>query len=75
MNSKPYHYEIPIPPFGPTNDVRYKSYKFGTIEECVEACKAGCKDLGVDYNHHDVKLFMTDSDGTWEVTKEGELAG
>lgn len=48
---------------------------FQTIEECVEACKAECADLGVDYDDRDVKLFMTDADGVWEVTEEGELAG
>lgn len=48
---------------------------FQTIEECVAACKAECADLGVDYDDRDVKLFMTDADGVWEVTEEGELAG
>lgn len=33
-----------------------------------------CKSLDVDYNSRDVKLFMADADGVWEVTEEGELA-
>ena len=66
MNSKPYHYEIPG---------AAPSDYFGTIEECVDACKAECADLGVDYDRRDVMLFMTDADGVWEVTEEGELAG
>lgn len=82
MNN-PYNYEIPIPPFYPTMLPRKGVYGikvidgsgFKTIEECVEACKAECKKLGVDYNDREVKLFMTDTDGKWEVTEEGELAG
>ena len=66
MNGKPYHYEIPG---------EAASRDFETIEECVAACKAECADLGVDYDDRDVMLFMTDSDGVWEVTEEGELAG
>lgn len=66
MNGKPYHYQIPG---------EATSCGFGTIEECVAACKAECSDLGVDYDDRDVKLFMTDADGVWEVTEEGELAG
>lgn len=65
----PYHYEIPF-----RKDI-VQSKQFTTIEECIEACKAECKELGVDYNDREVKLFMTDRDGTWEVTEEGELAG
>jgi hypothetical protein len=82
MNN-PYNYEISIPPFHPTMLHRKGVYGikvkdgsgFKTIEECVEACKAECKKLGVDYNDREVKLFMTDADGKWEVTEEGELAG
>ena len=48
---------------------------FKTIEECVEACKAKCKELGVDYYDDEVKLFLTNADGKLEVTEEGELAG
>jgi hypothetical protein len=29
----------------------------------------------VNYDDCEVKLFMTDADGKWEVTEEGELAG
>ena len=82
MNKIPYDYEIPIPPFHPMllrKGVRgikaVDGRGFKTIEECVETCKAECKKLGVDYNDRDVKLFMTDADGRWEVTEEGELAG
>lgn len=81
MNKLPYDYEIPIPPFHPMlprKGVRgvkaVDGRGFETIEECVEACKAKCKELGVDYYDNKVKLFMTDSDGTWEVTEDGELA-
>ena len=81
MNKNPYDYEIPIPSFHPMlprKGVRgikaVDGRGFKTIEECVEACKAECKKLGVDYNDRNVKLFMTDADGKWEVTEEGELA-
>lgn len=66
MNRKPYHYQIP----GEATSCGFK-----TIEECVAACKAECADLGIDYERRDVKLFMSDIDGVWEVTEEGELAG
>ena len=81
MNN-PYDYEIPIPQFHPmlprkcVRGIKVVDGRgFKTIEACVEACKAKCKELGVDYNDRNVKLFMTDSDGKWEVTEEGELAG
>ena len=50
---------------------------FQTIEECVKACRAECKSLGVDYDDRDVMLFLSDDFGeTWEeCTEEGELAG
>ena len=70
MNYYPYHFEIPCKTGGVC-----KGERFSTIEECVEECKKMCKSLDADYNDHDVKLFMTDSDGVWEVTEEGELAG
>lgn len=80
--SKPYHFEIPIPPMSPVlpTDLRPTVGAkcighYATIEECVEACKAKCKKLGVNYDDRDVRLFMTDADGKWEVTEEGELAG
>ena len=80
MNKLPYDYEIPIPPFHPmlprkgVHGVKAVDGRgFETIEECVEACKAKCKELGVDYYDNKVKLFMTDSDGKWEVTEDGEL--
>lgn len=81
MNKNPYDYEIPIPPFHPmlprkgVHGIKAVDGRgFKTIEECVEACKAECKKLGVDYNDRDVKLFMTNADGRWEVTEEGEMA-
>ena len=52
-----------------------KFIDYATIEECVAACKSACKDWGMDYDDREVKLFMTDADGKWEVTEEGELAG
>ena len=81
FNQMPYDYEIPIPPFHPmlprkgVHGIKAVDGRgFKTIEECVEACKAKCKELGVDYNNRGVKLFMTDTDGKWEVTEEGEFA-
>lgn len=68
---KPYHYEFPIPAY----DENCTSEQYATIEECVEACKKACIEYGVNYDDRDVKLFMTDRDGVWEVTEEGELAG
>ena len=80
MSKLPYDYEIPIPPFHPmlprkgVHGVKAVDGRgFETIEECVEACKAKCKELGVEYYDNKVKLFMTDSDGKWEVTEDGEL--
>ena len=70
MNYYPYHFEIPC-----KNSDVCKGEGFSTIEECVEECKKMCKSLDVNYDDRDVKLFMTDSDGKWEVTEEGELAG
>ena len=82
MNKRPYDYEIPIPPFHPVlprkgvHGIKAVNGRgFETIEACVEECKAECKKFGVDYNDCDVKLFMTDIDGKWEVTEEGELVG
>ena len=81
MNKLPYDYEIPIPPFHPMlprKGVRgvkaIDGRGFKTIEECVKACKAKCKELGVEYYDNKVKLFMTNSDGKWEVTEDGEFA-
>ena len=81
MNKMPYDYEIPIPPFHPmlprkgVHGVKAVDGRgFKTIEECVKACKAKCKELGVEYYDNKVKLFMTNSDGKWEVTEDGELA-
>ena len=82
FNQMPYDYEIPIPPFHPmlprkgVHGVKaVEGRGFKTIEECVEACKAKCKELGVDYYDDEVKLFLTNADGKLEVTEEGELAG
>ena len=71
--NKTYHYEI-LPPAD--IDIRV-SDEFDTIEECIEACKADCKALGIDYNEPYVKLFLTDDFGEnyEECTEEGELAG
>lgn len=51
------------------------SREFDTVEECVEECKKACIELEIDYDRRDVKLFLTDADGTEECTEEGELAG
>ena len=68
--NKTYHYEIPTSKYDGV-----VSCEFNTIEECVEDCKHACAELGVDYDRRDVKLFLTDADGTEECTEEGELAG
>ena len=80
MNKTPYSFEFPIPPTNPhlpkpVKGVRCIGVDYATIEKCVAACKTACKDWGVNYDDRDVKLFMTDADGKWEVTEEGELAG
>ena len=80
FNKTPYSFEFPVPSTSqclptPTSSVKCMGVDYETIEDCVEACKAKCKELGVDYYDNKVKLFMTDSDGKWEVTEEGELAG
>lgn len=68
--NKTYHYEIP-----PRQYDGVSSREFDTLEECIDDCKRACAVLNVDYNERDVMLFMTDRDGVWEVTEEGELAG
>ena len=81
MNKLPYDYEIPIPPFHPMLPRKgvcgikaVDGRGFKTIEECVKECKAKCKELGVEYYDNKVKLFMTNADGKWEVTEDGEFA-
>ena len=69
--NKPYHFEFPIPVSG----TKCTCVPYATIEECVEACKKACAKWGINYDDREVKLFMTDRDGVWEVTEEGELAG
>ena len=78
--NKSYHYEFPISMFHPKlprpmRGVKCKCKPYATIEECVEACKEACAKWDVNYDDPSVKLFMTDRDGVWEVTEEGELAG
>ena len=78
--NKPYHFEFPIPAFHPNlptpiRGVKCKCEPYATIEECVETCKKACARWDVKYDNPEVKLFMTDRDGVWEVTEEGELAG
>ena len=80
FNKTPYSFEFPVPSTSPrlprpTCGVKCTGADYATIEECVDACKAACAEYGVNYDDRDVKLFMTDSDGKWEVTEEGELAG
>lgn len=83
FNKTPYSFEFPIPttctylptPATPVSGGKCIGIDYATIEECVAACKSACKDWGMDYDDRDVKLFMTDADGKWEVTEEGELAG
>lgn len=76
-NKTPYSFEFPIP--STTRRFGITGYAFGgdyaTIEECVKACKTACAKHGVNYDDRDVKLFMTDADGKWEITEECELAG
>ena len=78
--NKSYHYEFPIPMCHPNlpipaRGIKCKCEPYATIEECVEACKIECAKWDVNYDDPSVKLFMTDRDGVWEVTEEGELAG
>lgn len=78
--NKPYHFEFPVPMFHPKLPTPMRGVKctcepYATIEECVESCKKTCAEYGVNYDDPKVKLFMTDRDGVWEVTEEGELAG
>ena len=80
MNKTPYSFEFPVPSTSPrlpkpAAGVKCIGVGYATIEECVVACKTACKKWGVNYDDRDVKLFMTDVDGKWEVTEEGELAG
>lgn len=70
FNQTPYSFEFPLP-----DGELYESDQFQTIEECIAECKAACAEYGVNYDDRKVKLFMTDRDGKWEVTEEGELAG
>ena len=70
MNKTLYSYEFLLP-----NGTLYKSGQFQFIEECVIECKDACRAYHVNYDDHGVKLFMTDADGKWKVTEEGELAG
>lgn len=79
FNKTPYSFEFPIPSASqhlstPTSGVKCMGVDYATIEECVDACKTACAEWGVNYDDRDVKLFMTNSDGKWEVTEEGEFA-
>ena len=79
FNKTPYSFEFPVPSTSqrlptPASGVKCMGVDYATIEECVDACKIACAELGVNYDDRDVKLFMTDSDGKWEVTEEGEFA-
>lgn len=80
FNQTPYSFEFPIPSTHPrlptpANGIKCTGIDYATIEECVAACKEACVEWGVNYDDRDVKLFMTDRDGKWEVTEEGEIAG
>lgn len=69
--NKLYYYEIPGHPESSFNSA------WLTIEECVEACKTECLELGVDYDDPRVKLYFTEDfcETFEECTEEGELAG
>lgn len=80
MSKTPYSFEFPVPSTSPclpapVSGVKCMGVDYATIEECVTACKAACAECGVNYDDREVKLFMTNADGKWEVTEEGELAG
>lgn len=68
--NKTYHFEIPL-----KNGGKCVSNEFDNIEDCVRECKRMCEAYGVDYDIREVRLFLTDADGTEECTEEGELAG
>lgn len=79
FNKTPYSFEFTVPSTSPCLPVPVCGVKctgvdYATIEECVAACKAACAECGVNYDDRDVKLFMTNADGKWEVTEEGEFA-
>ena len=71
--NKTYHYEF----YNPVERTLCCSEDFDTIEECVEACKAACAGIGIDYDDREVRLFLTNDFGETyeECTAEGELAG
>ena len=79
FNKAPYSFEFPVPSTSPclpvpACGVKCTGIDYTTIEECVAACKAACAEWGVNYDDRGVKLFMTNADGKWEVTEEGEFA-
>ena len=79
FNKTPYGFEFPVPSTSkrlpmPVSGIKCMGVDYATIEECVDACKTACAAWGVNYDDRDVKLFMTNSDGKWEVTEEGEFA-
>ena len=79
FNKIPYSFEFPVPSTSqclptPVSGVKCMGVDYATIEECVDACKTACAAWGVNYDDRDVKLFMTNADGKWEVTEEGEFA-
>ena len=79
FNKTPYSFEFHVPSTSkrlptPVSGIKCMGVDYATIEECVDACKTACAAWGVNYDDRDVKLFMTNADGKWEVTEEGEFA-
>ena len=79
FNKTPYSFEFPVPSTSkrlptPVSGSKSMGVDYATMEECVDACKTACAAWGVNYDDRDVKLFMTNADGKWEVTEEGEFA-
>ena len=79
FNKTPYSFEFPVSSTSkrlptPVSGIKCMGVDYATIEECVDACKTACAAWGVNYDDRDVKLFMTNADGKWEVTEEGEFA-
>lgn len=70
FTSGTYHFEIPL-----NNGGKCVSNEFYNVEDCVRECRRMCEACGVDYDIREVRLFLTDADGTEECTEEGELAG
>ena len=60
---KAYHYEIPL------NSKTIVSDDFKTLSDCINACQAECKALGIDYDSPEVKVYMVIGSRALEMMK------